>query len=137
LTVCRLTDQATEILKHLAARGSIWPSACAAAVRDLSSRLAQPAEGSNGVFPAAAMNGARPSDLSSSSQLGYNNDETLLQPGGLNALADIPLPMPWTTTHVSGNLSNNPFEGYDIPFWMGKFSSFHATTPACGPCAYS
>ena len=137
MTFCRLTDQAIEILKHLAARGSIWPSACAAAVRDLSSRLTQPAESSNGAATAAAMNGAGPSDLSSLSHLGYNNDETVLQPGGLNALANIPLPMPWTTTHVSGNLSNNPFEGYDIPFWMGKSLSLHAITSASGLHAHS
>ena len=35
----RLTEQSINILRHLSLRGSVWPSACAAAIRDLSGRL--------------------------------------------------------------------------------------------------
>jgi hypothetical protein len=39
LTTYRLVDRALEILEHLALRGSVWPSACAIAIRDLRARL--------------------------------------------------------------------------------------------------
>ncbi|KFX88562.1 hypothetical protein O988_08979 [Pseudogymnoascus sp. VKM F-3808] len=35
----RLVDRALEVLEHLALRGSVWPSACAIAIRDLRARL--------------------------------------------------------------------------------------------------
>jgi len=35
----RLSDRALEVLKHLTLRGSNWPNACAAAIRDLRTKL--------------------------------------------------------------------------------------------------
>ncbi|KAF2004059.1 hypothetical protein P154DRAFT_459757 [Amniculicola lignicola CBS 123094] len=38
-TASRLSDRSLEILKHLSDRGSVWPEACAAAIRDLKIHL--------------------------------------------------------------------------------------------------
>lgn len=39
LTTYRLVDRALEVLEHLTLRGSVWPNACAIAIRDLRAQL--------------------------------------------------------------------------------------------------
>lgn len=39
LTAYRLVDRALEVLEHLKLRGSVWPNACAIAIRDLRAQL--------------------------------------------------------------------------------------------------
>lgn len=38
---CRLSDRSVQVLQHLARRGSAWPEASAAAIRDLRSRMSR------------------------------------------------------------------------------------------------
>ncbi|KAL1586998.1 hypothetical protein WHR41_04121 [Cladosporium halotolerans] len=38
----RLADQSVDVLKHITARGGVWPNACAASIRDLSRHLNKP-----------------------------------------------------------------------------------------------
>ena len=42
---CRFSDRSLEILEHLAQRGSVWPEACGAAIRDLQTQMTLRASG--------------------------------------------------------------------------------------------
>lgn len=145
----RLADDSVETLKHLALRGSVWPNVCAVAINDLFLRLLldstvttpqSPTIGSNFSDPGHNIN---PSRAASSNVLHRSVTDRQMDhhPGPesrtLSATNDLPnfamditdpfpsaidaqSSIPWLSgTDAAANTTDNIFEQFDIPFWMG------------------
>lgn len=78
LIAVRLSDRALEVLSHLTLRGSVWPNACAAAIRDLRAKLDTNRNGSKQGhrFSRNAPTGSMQSELISQEQLGFPSHQS-------------------------------------------------------------
>lgn len=144
-----LADNSVEILRHLALRGSVWPNVCAVAINDLflrllldstvntpqspstdTNRVAQPRDNhppQNADSDILHQNMTNHHDNSqlSNGVVTTNEQENLLNhamnvTGPSILTSDQQLPIPWLSgADAAAATSNNIFEQFDIPFWMG------------------
>lgn len=144
-----LADNSVEILRHLALRGTVWPNVCAVAINDLFLRLLLDSTATTPQSPLVDTNRVtqerdnHPRQNTGSDMLPQNapnhNDNTQLLNGvgtiieqdnllnhALNVSRlspltfDQELSIPWLSgADAAAATSNNIFEQFDIPFWMG------------------
>jgi len=145
----RLADDSVEILRHLALRGSVWPNVCAVAINDLFLRLlldstvttpqsptidtnhsdeghnlvSSQTPGSNLLYRSVSnlQNNGRPSAESRTFGVGNDfPDPTMSMTESIPPALDPQLPIPWLSgTDAAATTTDNIFEQFDIPFWMG------------------
>ncbi|KAI5244853.1 hypothetical protein E4T42_06981 [Aureobasidium subglaciale] len=118
----RLADQSVEILRHMALRGSVWPNVCAVAINDLFLRLLLDSAAPTPQSPLADTHSNLPHVLNSAAQ----NEQSNLFNHAANVTGPSPsnfephVAIPWLTgSDAAAATSNNIFEQFDIPFWMG------------------
>ncbi|KAK5999454.1 hypothetical protein QM012_005455 [Aureobasidium pullulans] len=144
-----LADNSVEILRHLALRGSVWPNVCAVAINDLFLRLLLDSTVTTPQSPLIETNRVvqqhdnHPDQNADSGMLHRNmtnyrdnsqllgevgpiNEQDNLLSYAMNASGPSPptfdpqLSIPWLSgADAAAATSNNIFEQFDIPFWMG------------------
>ncbi|THW46926.1 hypothetical protein D6D21_03657 [Aureobasidium pullulans] len=143
----RLADQSVEVLRQLALRGSVWPNVCAVAIDDLFLRLlldsavttpqspsipqSESTQALDHSHPAITLprNATRYQNFSQQPnffpQPGRNGQNSL-QSHAANVMGPSPssfdqhVTIPWMSgPDAAAATSNNIFEQFDIPFWMG------------------
>lgn len=126
-----LSNKSTEILKHLSKRGSPWPNACEAAIRDLFARFHQDytsvghsesthitTEPGKSVNPAdAAATSTTETHLAAP---GFQSDHgySTLPQSQMFGDAYLDTMLPSANSLAQPDLSL--FEGFDIPFWLDE-----------------
>lgn len=145
----RLADESVEVLRHLALRGSVWPNVCAVAINDLFLRLlldstettpqspsvhmTHPDRGHDMNPPRNAGSSEPTRDSANHQHVGHSGarphtmsaETNFLNPGmditdPLPSAFDPQLPFPWLSgPDAAAITTDNIFEQYDIPFWMG------------------
>ncbi|CAD0084583.1 unnamed protein product [Aureobasidium vineae] len=140
-----LAANSVEILRHLALRGSVWPNVCAVAINDLFLRLlldsnvttpqSPPVEASH-VEPRnetnfqenAAPTTHRPfrdnprlyNRFSTTSEQNDPSNHATSLIGPSPSTSEPQLSIPWLSeADAAGATSDNIFEQFDIPFWIG------------------
>lgn len=133
----RLADRSIEILKRVSARGTPWPSACAAAVQQLSDRLRERSKWTMAQLPThppqtsqTAPIARRPSDVRAEGGEARNGGSEIQNVPNMtwNAGYDLAqtqdygdalMPVPLNDVFLSDASDVDLFQGFDIPFWMG------------------
>ena len=142
----RNTDRALQLLAKLATRGSVWPTACAVAIRDLRStldetRATQPPATSRPIEHAASSTGEEIISAKGLSLLGglrADSKEEISEPLNPQKLPDGPRSVAVAVEPTPGpswldlgmdlgadlplfpNDGLDLLQGFDIPFWMGQ-----------------
>ncbi|CAD0111457.1 unnamed protein product [Aureobasidium uvarum] len=140
-----LADNSVEILRHLALRGSVWPNVSAFAIDDLFLRLLLDSTATTPQSPPLEANHVEPRNDTSSQKTGgpstrrplrdnprlFNRFNTASQQNNHpNNAADLEgqsfsssepqLYIPWLPeADAAAATSDNIFEQFDIPFWIG------------------
>ena len=134
----RLSDQSIDVLTFLSTRGSIWPSACQAAIRDLFARFREDTQPNNEQvsFPSKAPKEsdgtewvehhiALPGDVTTTSNA-QSQSSPRLGASGINfprpqqnyAFADANFETMLASASNRNETDLSLFAGFDIPFWL-------------------